>query len=672
MKFRPFSILFSLLTILTLSVAGCGGGDGSTEDDTTDTDTDTVTNEVAAVTLPTDGVGASPVAGGTGLSGLMQAFKTQSDEGAGTITLLTAEQMADELTAIADGAATDCAPPATINLVGDAPDPGDCYGPVVAFEDHPDCTSGDCGGNAPPGDTGIWLETADSGEACAIAKFNELAAETQELVRLAESVVAAAACALNNEGLSTGALQGQVTEADLPAAGESIDYPMEVVEENVANDGEQSSQLNFETATLAGNADGSYTSTFTGESTSADLGDTALDFELEQIHMPGGEAAGAARTGTYNGRMTFKLDSPKVALEAAGGGGQQGDDQGGDDQQGGDQQGGGQEPDCNQVAQAQTCTATADCSSGFVCEDTAQICPTQNLGKRCVPNNAPQPPALQAQEQGGEGGFGGNCNSSDVCECVSVLYQKVSDTEIISETQRAQFCAACADLTGEDDCFTDDGQVDFAKKKSGVAPTGGEATVDTGTPKGWGNDASRFRSSSNPGTGESVSYYAWQAGPQDNRTRTVTATVEAGAAGLQGSALFGFGPDIASTTETVGAPQGMICNWAFRGGYIDNAGTSLTTEQLIAAGLMQEKVQRQCFSQNSAGLFVPDSDVCALAIGYAPTNSCSYDGSGTFSYDLDADGTADTLPDGGVANELVDLSSVGFTPPAAPTTPSGS
>ena len=66
---------------------------------------------------------------------------------------------------------------------------------------------------------------------------------------------------------------------------------------------------------------------------------------------------------------------------------------------------------------------------------------------------------------------------------------------------------------------------------------------------------------------------------------------------------------------------------------------------------MTTHAQRQFVAYNSStGLF--DVSSGGSNIAYAPTNSCSYDGSGSFVFDTDADGDLSDEAGGAVASDL--------------------
>lgn len=157
---------------------------------------------------------------------------------------------------------------------------------------------------------------------------------------------------------------------------------------------------------------------------------------------------------------------------------------------------------------------------------------------------------------------------------------------------------------------------------------------------GWGMNWTTFLANFNPST--LVGNYAslWQAGPGDSHARILNVSVFAGQdSQIDANAYFGFGDQV--QTSLSGAIAGMICNWA---------GPSNNHNPV-------DLVQRQIMMKSStAKRFVADSS----NITYAPTNSCDYDGTGTFGYDVDGDGTLEASERnlGVVSNDLVGKTSV--------------
>lgn len=239
-------------------------------------------------------------------------------------------------------------------------------------------------------------------------------------------------------------------------------------------------------------------------------------------------------------------------------------------------------------------------------------------------------------------GFEGdnNCAAAQMTEAGSVLYALSETTALNFQALHAAYCGEDADPIQSDGLIHADDKFDSASN-----------------PDGWTHDFTSTTADFDPTTGAGNYAFAWQAGAYDGKARVFNLTLE-NDSGLTGTAFFGFGDDIASFDGNI---AGFICNWA-------GPGSSRT---------LLDYAQRQGITQiGSTDTFLSVSD--ELNIGYAPTNSCSYDGTGTFTYDSDADGAVDTDPTQPVANELLPLTdadgdlvfdeieATGFVTPEAP------
>lgn len=207
---------------------------------------------------------------------------------------------------------------------------------------------------------------------------------------------------------------------------------------------------------------------------------------------------------------------------------------------------------------------------------------------------------------------GGNCPGNDVTINGSVLYASASSAELALQAREGTFCGHDADgLT--------DGIVDPSLKYNSST-----------APNGWTDDFNIFTAEMDPSTMEGNYTYAWQAGFGDGNTRTFNVTVNSSAEGV---AFYGYGDDVEDTDGSIG---GFICNWA-------GPSNSHT---------LQDYAQYQAMSLNTTtGLIESDS----VNIGYAPTNSCDYDGTGSFTLDTDFDGLVDSDPAVVIANDLLAL-----------------
>lgn len=144
--------------------------------------------------------------------------------------------------------------------------------------------------------------------------------------------------------------------------------------------------------------------------------------------------------------------------------------------------------------------------------------------------------------------------------------------------------------------------------------------------------------------------FAWQAGPMDGFARTVVADQEC--------AYFGYGPAVRE--EEAGTIGGFICNWAGPG------------SEPFGEKTLLPKVQRQCMTlDEESGKYVSDS--ARLNIKYAPSLSCDIkdanpDRKFVYYADINDDlvddiASNDKLKYGGLANELLDITEIGITPP---------
>ena len=162
----------------------------------------------------------------------------------------------------------------------------------------------------------------------------------------------------------------------------------------------------------------------------------------------------------------------------------------------------------------------------------------------------------------------------------------------------------------------------------------------------WGNNFAVFTAEYDPTSLQGLYNYVWQAGEGDSHARIFNFGLETASSG---ESYFGYGDTV---DQTDGSILGFICNWA-------GPGNDHT---------LQDYAQRQHFTYNeTSGLFEPTNEAASDII-YAPTNSCTYDGSGTFVYDSNIDGdladeTSDTVNVG--AGEVLELDLMEPALPAA-------
>jgi hypothetical protein len=207
--------------------------------------------------------------------------------------------------------------------------------------------------------------------------------------------------------------------------------------------------------------------------------------------------------------------------------------------------------------------------------------------------------------------MGGNCGESERTLNGSLAYDRTSVSELSVQSRIAILCGANSQGFINDPLDTAVGQVDPANRYD-----------VSSNPDGWSENFNLFGMQMNPENLEGSYAYAWQAGVGDSHSRTFLMGVnfhETGGTGpIDGEAYAGFGATV-DTTE--GEIDGMICNWAGP----NNSHT------------LQDFAQRQFFSLDTAtGTFVTPTG--GENITYAPTNNCSYDGTGSYLYDTNLDG----------------------------------
>lgn len=197
-------------------------------------------------------------------------------------------------------------------------------------------------------------------------------------------------------------------------------------------------------------------------------------------------------------------------------------------------------------------------------------------------------------------GAGGNCPGTDVTDNGSLQYVRHAVDAMDVQVRSGQFCGAGSD--GRDV----NGLVDPSLKYDASS-----------NPTGWGNDFNLLTANYDPTSLVGDYAYSWQAGPNDGNTRAFNLQVIQLAAVQAAYTFYGYGEDIESTDGSI---NGFICNWA-------GAGANHT---------LVESAQYQAVAFDaSTGLFAST----ASNIGYAPTTSCEYDGSGSFIFDTDGDGS---------------------------------
>lgn len=217
---------------------------------------------------------------------------------------------------------------------------------------------------------------------------------------------------------------------------------------------------------------------------------------------------------------------------------------------------------------------------------------------------------------------GTNCSpdpNTPVTRNGSLVYNRTTTTAMAVEMREAQFCGA--DVNGLDA----DGIVDATNEFDPVSAA-----------HGWGDDFNLFRTEFDPTSLLGNYAYSWQAGHMDGNTRVFNLRVyddnDDATEDLEATAFFGYGMDAQNADPSI---HGFIFNWA-------GPGNNHT---------LQEYAQNQEVSYNTT---TGNFDSVSANILYAPTVSGNYDGTGSFSYDSDADGSVDTNAATPINHELAE------------------
>jgi hypothetical protein len=239
---------------------------------------------------------------------------------------------------------------------------------------------------------------------------------------------------------------------------------------------------------------------------------------------------------------------------------------------------------------------------------------------------------VQLSHEGGTGGgkgrftyivgdtfTGGNCPTSDVTVNGSLVYDATSGTSINLQSRAGTYCGSGA--VGIDG--------------SGLADP---SYTQTSYADGWGNNFTVFTADFDPANIAGQYSYKWQAGSGDSNARILNVTVN-NTDPMDGEAWSGFGAQVWDTTSCI---QGFYCAWAGPG----------------YTHTMSDYVQRQHVTLNAVTGVVEPTNSAASDITYAPTNSCTYDGSGTFKYDRDMDG--DLTDETAATNVVTDPATTGL------------
>ncbi|GAB3524438.1 hypothetical protein [Photobacterium alginatilyticum] len=246
---------------------------------------------------------------------------------------------------------------------------------------------------------------------------------------------------------------------------------------------------------------------------------------------------------------------------------------------------------------------------------------------------------------------GGNCTSSDRTLNGSLRYDRNSLTDMSIQSRTGIFCGSGVNGLTSGAGDDTDNMVDAS------------LYYDAGSaPNGWSENFNIFVANFDPSQLSGQYAYVWQAGAGDSHSRVFNVGINAHSP-LDGESYAGYGERVGSS---VGEVQGLICNWAGPGN----------------SHSLQELAQRQFITQDpTTGLFDASIGAGSADITYAPTNSCDYGGSGSFIYDVDADGDLSDETHAAVTSDLMQpvdtdldgtatieekIASRGYTLPIAP------
>lgn len=260
-KFR-----LSLMAAAVLGMTGCLGG-GSSKDSSTTTTTSTAE-------FPSGLAVASPTARSTS-SPRMAARTVSANSGGGSQYAWATKKISDLL----DGSAA-AKDVFDASLLTRSSGNADCYGPTMAYTDHPEGSSGS--DRLPSGDLGIWKESDASGTVCAAAELN------QQLNGVSSHAI------MGLMGLASMVSVAKAAGLTIPSAGGSLDLLSAMNDAGIDD-------VAFTTATLALSSDGK-TWTYTLALNYTDMAKVRA-ISLNLSHVPG------ATDNEYKGMLTYRVDS---------------------------------------------------------------------------------------------------------------------------------------------------------------------------------------------------------------------------------------------------------------------------------------------------------------------------------------------------------------------------
>ena len=201
---------------------------------------------------------------------------------------------------------------------------------------------------------------------------------------------------------------------------------------------------------------------------------------------------------------------------------------------------------------------------------------------------------------GGGGGGGGGATARPVTVNGSLAFNRLGGSELRIQQRSGAYCGHDVD----------------ARHVGVVDPT-----------LNWGDNYASFTANFDPANMAGDYAYAWQAGVHDRASRVLNLGVN-NHSPLDGEAYFGYGARVQDDSDGVLVADGIYCNWAAPG----------------SSGGMQAYAQRQfvTFNTGTGHFYMPAG---GSDMRYAPTNSCQYDGTDSFWYDRDLDGTVNETTD---------------------------
>jgi hypothetical protein len=203
MKNKKFNRLLTIIFITMFGMVGiigmvaCSGGSGSSQSSNSGSDSQDLSVEgnhfprSLAVVSPFDTVDTNESASHNDENIFMAISSTAASR---------YDQITEDITNILDAGSSGLC---TFNpeLFSQTAVNANCYGPTVAYVNHPDGSP--ASGDLPSGDVGIWMETADDGNACAAAQLNARMQGIRDRTKAALMGLATIVCAINTDSTGT-------------------------------------------------------------------------------------------------------------------------------------------------------------------------------------------------------------------------------------------------------------------------------------------------------------------------------------------------------------------------------------------------------------------------------------------------------------------------------------